>query len=120
MSLSNKILSKILDNTERYFICLRCAECCFRWAITLPNGTKKGEGERCPYLIDIKNSDNQWKEADCGIYNERPEVCKNFKISFATFCPIGLWKWHTLKESKPHIELPERIKAIFKILEELK
>ncbi|MCS7203303.1 MAG: hypothetical protein NZ809_02485 [Thermodesulfovibrio sp.] len=120
MSLNSKILNEILEITEKYFICLRCAECCFRWAVPLPEGVKKPENYKCPHLIDIYKNENKLEESICKIYEVRPEVCKNFKISFATVCPIGLWKWLKLKESEPDIELPERVKKILEILEELK
>lgn len=120
MSLDSKLLNEILDVADKNFICLRCAECCYRWAVPLPNGAKKPENQKCPHLIDISINASQWKEACCGMYGNRPEVCKNFKISFATVCPIGLWKWLRLKETKPEIDLPERVKKIMQLLRELK
>lgn len=120
MSLNSTLLNEILDTANKNFVCLRCAECCYRWAIPLPEGVKKPENQKCPYLIDISIDGNQWKEAYCAIYESRPQVCKNFKISFATVCPIGLWKWLKLKESKPEIELPERVKKIIRVLREIK
>lgn len=120
MSLDSKLLNEIIETTERNFICLRCAECCYRWAVPLPDGRKKPENQKCPYLVDISINKNEWKEACCTIYENRPEVCKNFKISFATVCPIGLWKWLKLKEKEPDIEFPEKVKKIVQILKELK
>ncbi|MGC8938402.1 MAG: hypothetical protein ACP5KH_05405 [Thermodesulfovibrio sp.] len=120
MSLDSKLLNEILDTAEKNFVCLRCAECCYRWAVPLPNGVKKPENQKCPYLTDISINGNQWKEASCTSYKNCPEVCINFKISFATFCPIGMWKWLKLKEIKPEIDLPERIKKIIEFLEELR
>ncbi len=120
MSLNSKLLNEVLDTADKNFVCLRCSECCFRWTVPLPEGTKKLENQKCPHLIEISIKKNQWKEARCRIYENRPDVCKNFKISFATVCPIGLWKWLKLKESKPEIALPERVRKIMQILKELK
>ncbi len=120
MSLNSKLLNEILETVEQNFICLRCAECCYQWAVLLPEGRKKPENQECPYLINISKNENQWTEAFCKIHESRPDVCRNFKISFATFCPIGLWKWLKLKESEPEMELPERVQKILKILDELR
>lgn len=120
MSLNSKLLNEILGITEKNFICLRCAECCYRWAVPLPDGIKKLENQKCPYLIDISKNENKWTESFCQIYENRPDVCKNFKISFATVCPVGLWKWLKLKEKEPDIDFPERVEKIMQILSELK
>ncbi len=116
MSLDSKLLNEILETVEQNFICLRCAECCYQWAVPLPDGRKKKENQKCPYLLDISKNGNQWKEAFCGIYESRPDVCRNFKISFATICPIGLWKWMKIKEKNPDMEFPERVKKILKFI----
>lgn len=118
MSINSKILDEILGITEKYFVCLRCGECCFRWAVTLPDGTVKPENSKCSYLEDISVNENKWNEATCKIYDIRPDVCKNFKISFATVCPLGLWKWLKLKESEPTINLPDKVQKILKILKD--
>ncbi|MCS7215310.1 MAG: hypothetical protein RMI30_06440 [Thermodesulfovibrio sp.] len=116
MSLNGKLLSEILETVEKNFICLRCAECCYRWAVPLPDGTKKEENQKCPYLSDLSVNDNQWTEAYCKIYKNRPEVCQNFKISFATICPIGLWKWLKIKENNSDIALPNRVEKILQFI----
>jgi len=120
MSLNSKLLNEILDVADQNFICLRCAECCYRWAVPLPDGTKKPENQKCPHLIDVSINGNKWKESFCKIYENRPEVCKKFKISFATVCPIGLWKWFKLKETNSEVDFPERVKKIIQLLKELK
>jgi len=117
MALNSQILNEILDVAEKNFICLRCAECCYRWAVPLSKDKIKPENHKCPHLVDIHLNDNKWIEAKCTIYKNRPEVCQKFKISFATICPIGLWKWLKLKEKNPEKFLPERVE---KILEKLK
>ncbi|MCX7988260.1 MAG: YkgJ family cysteine cluster protein [Thermodesulfovibrio sp.] len=116
MSLNSKLLMEILNNTEKLFICLRCGECCYRWAVTFKRGHKKNENEKCPYLNDIKIENGRWKEASCKIYKNRPKQCKNFKLSFATICPIGLWKWLKILENNENIELPNKVKTIFDFL----
>ncbi len=116
MSLSFETLNEILENTEKNFICLRCGECCFRWAVQFHNGWKKPENTKCNYLEDISIKNGAYMEANCKIYDDRPEQCKNFKIAFATLCPIGLWKWQTLKKYNPEIHLPKRITKILEIL----
>ncbi len=116
MSLPSEILKEILETTEKNFICLRCGECCFRWAVKFNNGWKKPENTKCNYLEDISIDNGTYIEANCKIYKDRPEQCKNFKIAFATTCPIGLYKWNNLKKSKPDIQLPERIAKILQIL----
>ena len=120
MSLNSKLLNKILDVADKNFICLRCAECCYQWAVPLPDGNKKPENQKCPYLNDISINKNSWTESSCRIYKSRPEVCQKFRISFATFCPIGLWKWLKIKRENPEIELPVRIKKILQFIDQLK
>lgn len=117
MSLSSKLLMEILNSTERFFMCLRCGECCYRWAVNFKGGYKKGEKEKCPYLIDIAVENGRWKEALCKIYEHRPKQCKNFKLSFATVCPIGLWKWLKILKNNEKIELPDRVKEVLNFLQ---
>lgn len=116
MSLNGKLLNEILDTVERNFICLRCGECCYQWAVHLPDGRKKAENQECPYLMNISKNGNQWTEAFCKIYESRPDVCRNFKISFATICPIGLWKWLKIKEKNPDIDVPERVRKVLEFI----
>lgn len=116
MGLNSKLLMEILNNTEKFFLCLRCGECCYRWAVTFEEGYKKKENEKCPYLNDLKIENNKWKEASCKIYKNRPNQCKNFRLSFATVCPIGLWKWSQISKSKKEIELPDKIRKFFDFL----
>ena len=57
--------------------CLRCGECCRTMSpLSHPNP--------CPHLSMKGNI------AICGIYEHRPEECKNHEYSFAKFCPIGM------------------------------
>lgn len=116
MGLNSKLLMEILNNTEQFFLCLRCGECCYRWAVTLENGYKKKENEKCPHLNDIKIETGKWIEASCEIYKNRPKQCNDFKLSFATICPIGLWKWLKISKNNKEIELPDKIKTIFNLL----
>lgn len=118
MALDSKSLSEILDKTGEFFICLRCGECCYRWAVSFSNGYKKRENEKCPYLEELKIENNSFYEAFCKIYKERPEQCRRFKISFATVCPIGLWKWSKILEKEGPKSLPERIRKVFEFLKE--
>ncbi len=46
--------------------CLACGACCVAFSISTLN---KPSGERCKYLT---------KEGRCGIYEERPNVCRDF------------------------------------------
>ncbi len=116
MALDSKLLEEILDNTEEFFLCLKCGECCYRWSVSFDSGYIKGENEKCPYLDDIGFNEDKFTEASCRIYLNRPQQCKNFKISFATLCPIGLWKWSKIKNTQGESKLPMRIKKIFDFL----
>jgi len=118
MPLNSQMLNEILDFAGKNFICLRCAECCYRWAVPLPEGINNPENHKCPYLVYIYLNGNKWVEAKCKIYKNRPEVCQKFKISFATICPIGLWKWLKLKEKNIEKLLPDRVEKILKNLKE--
>lgn len=119
MALDSKSLSEILDKTDEFFICLRCGECCYRWAVDFKNGFKKKENEICPYLEDIKFEDNRYTEAFCRIYNNRPEQCRKFKISFSTICPIGLWKWAKISKTSDLNTFPQRVRKVFEFLIEI-
>lgn len=119
MSLNSKILNEIIDLAGNNFVCLRCGECCYQWAVILPDGSKKEQNQICPYLIDISKKNNRWTETKCRIYENRPEVCKKFIISFATICPIGLWKWLKLRKKQPDIRLPERVEKVLNLLKDL-
>lgn len=116
MALNSKLLMEILNNTEQFFLCLRCGECCYRWAVQFEEGYKKNENERCPYLDDIHVENGRWKEAFCKIHKDRPKQCRDFKLSFATVCPIGLWKWLKITENNRDTKLPDRVRTVYDFL----
>lgn len=53
-------------------ICLRCGECCYTYAVQLPDGTVKPERTRCKYY----NEENGL--GACTIYSSRPKECADF------------------------------------------
>jgi hypothetical protein len=105
---------QLLNLWRKTFICLRCGECCFAWAVRMPDGSIKPERQNCQYLIPRHKIGNKWQVATCKIHDtpDYPQDCKQ-AILGPTYCPLGSAIWKLLKDENPEDVFPEEVeKAI--------
>jgi len=107
---------KFLEMAKQTFICLRCGECCFAWAVPMPDGSMKPERQNCGYLIPRQKLGKKWQQASCTIHEapEYPRECREAVLG-PGFCPLGTAIWKHLKDKDPEDEFPEVVEeAIYK------
>jgi len=104
-------IRRFLEVAREKFICLRCGECCVRWQVRMPDGSRKPEGQSCRYLVPRKIKKSEWQEASCTIHNdsEYPSDCYQAVFGIGV-CPLGIAIWSYEKEQKPSVRLPRRVK----------
>lgn len=99
---------EMMEQAKKTFVCLRCGECCFAWAVKMPDGSIKPDRHTCCYLTPRRKEGGKWLQASCQIHEaaDFPWECRE-AILGSWLCPLGLATWNLVQGQNPGDELPE-------------
>jgi len=90
--------------------CLKCGWCCEVPDVDLEDEGIKPMRERCHHLTQVVIKDGLFVPASCDIHDDKPLDC-SFSPSDGP-CEIGLLRWKNKKDSRPEVDLPERVREV--------